>query len=84
MKRIYRNVQPASVSNALAKLAAHTIARRSDALVQRRGGKMVVYANDAIGHAINAAGFYELTELEATCHIPDDHKAFDGTARGWI
>jgi len=19
-----------------------------------------------------------------TCHIPDDHKAFDGTARGWI
>ena len=18
------------------------------------------------------------------CHIPDDHKAFDGTARGWI
>jgi len=20
----------------------------------------------------------------AACHIPDDHKAFDGTARGWI
>jgi len=22
--------------------------------------------------------------LTPECHIPDDHKAFDGTARGWI
>jgi len=66
VKRIYRNVQPASVSDALAKLAALTNARRSDALVQRRGGMIVVYANDFIGHEINAYGFFELTELEAT------------------
>jgi len=22
--------------------------------------------------------------VNLTCHIPDDHKVFDGTARGWI
>jgi len=25
-----------------------------------------------------------LRDLVPTCHIPDDHKAFDGTTRGWI
>ncbi|MDR7921529.1 FkbM family methyltransferase [Thermosynechococcus sp. HY213] len=65
MKRIHRSIQHTNLEEALSKWFARRLHARSQALLERRGGKMVIYANDAIGHAINASGLYELTELDA-------------------
>lgn len=65
MKVIHRSIQPFSLSEALLKLCANRLQSTSAKLLQRRGGKMIVYANDTIGNAIGATGFYEWTELQA-------------------
>lgn len=65
MKKIHTNRQPVSFSDTFAKLFASFLQSRSLALNELRGGKLVCYANDTIGNAINASGFYELTELNA-------------------
>lgn len=64
VKIIHQSVHDFSISDAILKICANKLQSRSADLLQRRGGKLVVYANDTIGNAIGASGFYEWIELE--------------------
>jgi hypothetical protein len=65
MRQLFQNKQPFSLSEAIRKVCANQLQAGSADLIKRRGGKLVVFANDTIGNAINASGFYEWSELEA-------------------
>lgn len=65
MRQVYTAVQKCSRNESIAAWCAVRLQARSLELLQRRGGKMVVYANDFIGNVINAHGFYEFSELAA-------------------
>lgn len=67
-KVIYESMKPTCLKEALeTRIATHCVSfltRRSRQMLDRRGCKMVIYANDYIGHHINAFGFYEFRFLE--------------------
>lgn len=64
-EKIFASREKISISEGVAKLCANFLQSRSKAIHDFRGNKLICYANDAIGNAINASGFYELTELNA-------------------
>jgi hypothetical protein len=65
MKQLFQSKQPFSLSGAIRKVCANQLQAGSADLIKRRGVKIAVFANDTIGNAINASGFYEWSELEA-------------------
>jgi len=65
LKQVYRHVEPFSFGDFLSFLSARVLIQQRTDLSRRRGGRMVVLANDPIGLEINARGLYELAELEA-------------------
>lgn len=65
MKKIFTFRQKVKLTELVAKICGYYLHGRSKILHDFRGGKMIVYANDFIGNAVNAVGFYELTELDA-------------------
>jgi len=65
MRQLFQSKQAFSLFDVIRKVCANQLQAGSADLIKRRGGKLVVFANDTIGNAINASGLFEWSELEA-------------------
>lgn len=63
-RTVFKSVTSIAPAELFLNLYTTVVHRYSRRMLERRGCKMVIYANDLIGHSINASGFYEWNELE--------------------